>query len=352
MEKINIFLTKCPVYSDNTHNRREFSAQALMSLCSPSGLSISQLLITSIVIILDEDVQIKLWVYPSVSQCRRLRFSSDKERASGSATPGRVDDFSTVPKRRSQYLCTAIIIQNWWHTGSRCAAIRILLFIPESHRRPPHNPGPDYVTSPGVSAPSFRRSLSVSLPGKAFISLRHELKSFPSAFALGGTSCKRWTSPHCSLATASQPLHPCTTQSLLCKFLPPVILSHSCSALWTASVNRGSSLCLLELCDWWRHISCCSLIGSGSVWWCHLFSTQEACVSWLAGFVKCMYVLSACNMTFAVYIGQKISHAMFLYIIVNKRKQYRLSKYIYLKMYFKNGISYFYCIGKFNTSHL
>lgn len=139
--------------------------------------------------------------------------------------------------KESQYLCTAIIQ----------VPVRISLFIPESHRRPPHNPGPDYVTSPGVPAPSFSRSLSVSLPGKAFISLRHELKS--SAFALCGTSCKRWTSPHCSLATASQSLHPCTTQSLLCKFLPPVTLSHSCSALWTASANRGSSLCLFRLAE-------------------------------------------------------------------------------------------------------
>lgn len=143
-----------------------------------------------------------------------------------------------ISKRSSQYLCTAIAIQNWWHTGSRCVAMGFLLFIPESqlHRRPPHNPGPDYVISPGVSAPSFRRSLSVSFPAKAFISLRYELNSFLCAAALCGTSWKRWTAPHCSLATASQSLHPCTTQSLLCKFLPsfsPTAARRSRLRLWT-----------------------------------------------------------------------------------------------------------------------
>lgn len=108
---------------------------------------------------------------------------------------------------------------------------------------PPHNPGPDYVITPGVSAPF---SPSRSLEKLLFPSVMNWNPCSLCFCSMWNELQKRWRSPpHCCLATASQSLHPCRTQSLLCSFLPPLvpfILSHSCSA----SANTGSSLCLLR----------------------------------------------------------------------------------------------------------
>lgn len=154
----------------NTHNRRSFSRQALVSLSvcvSPSGLLISQLSTESI-------------RSDSLSVCRVKPVPSvdpqTKRGVSGSVHGHLHPDTTTHRLLSSSYKMCLII-----------------------------HAAPDHVTSPGV--------LSFSLLYGAFISLLYERQSFPN-LAVSGTSCKRWRSPHCSLATASLSLHPGTISPL------------------------------------------------------------------------------------------------------------------------------------------
>ncbi len=157
----------------NTHNRRSFSRQALvsLSLCvcvfhlqdcwflssplNPSDLTLCQSVGWS---------RSRLWIF-------RQRGASG---AGGSSS-------SSSSSSRNNNTQRSDVFDNSCH------------------------PAPDHVTSPGV--------LSFSLLYGAFIYLLYEGQTFPN-LAVSGTSCKRWTSPRCSLATASLSLQPSTISPL------------------------------------------------------------------------------------------------------------------------------------------